>query len=61
MSNINYLVASVFIIRLALLFITWFKQKRNLIFLLYFITIALISYLIITSIHTFIKIMIDQI
>ena len=57
MININYLIASVFVIRLALLFITWFKQKHNLIFLLYFITIALISFnLIITSIHTFIKI-----
>jgi hypothetical protein len=57
MVNINYLIASVFVIRLALLFITWFKLKRNLIFLLYFITIALISFnLINTSIHTFIKI-----
>jgi hypothetical protein len=57
MININYLIASVFVIRLALLFITWFKQKHNLIFLLYFITIVLISFnLIITSIHTFIKI-----
>jgi hypothetical protein len=57
MININYLIASVFVIRLALLFIAWFKIKHNLIFLLYFITIALISSnLIITSIHTFIKI-----
>ena len=57
MVNINYLIASVFVIRLALLFITWFKLKRNLIFLLYFITIALISFnLIMTEIHTFIKI-----
>lgn len=55
--NIVYLIASVFVIRLALLFIAWFKLKHNLIFLLYFITIALISFnLIITSIHTFIKI-----
>jgi hypothetical protein len=57
MININYLIASIFVIRLALLFITWFKQKHNLIFLLYFITMALISFnLIITSIHTFIRI-----
>ena len=55
--NIVYLIASVFVIRLALLFIAWFKLKHNLIFLLYFITIALISFnLIITSIHSFIKI-----
>ncbi len=57
MISVNYLIASVFVIRLALLFIAWFKQRRNLIFLLYFITIALISFnLIMTSIHTFIKI-----
>jgi hypothetical protein len=55
--NINYIIATVFVIRLALLFITWFKLKPNLIFLLYFITIALISFnLIMTEIHTFIKI-----
>jgi hypothetical protein len=57
MVNINYIIATVFVIRLALLFITWFKLKHNLIFLLYFITIALISFnLIMTEIHTFIKI-----
>ncbi len=57
MININYIIASVFVIRLALLFIAWFKLKRNLIFLLYFITIALISFnLIMTEIYTFIKI-----
>jgi hypothetical protein len=57
MININYFVASVFVIRLSILFITWFKQKHNLIVLLYFITITLISFnLIMTSVHTFLKI-----
>ena len=38
--NIIYLITSVFVIRLTLLFIEWFKLRHNLIFLLYFFTIA---------------------
>jgi hypothetical protein len=57
MININYIIACVFVVRLGLLFVAWFKLKRNLIFILYSIAIALISFnLIITSIQTFIKI-----
>ena len=57
MININYFIASLFVIRLSILFITWFKQKHNLIVLVYFITISLISFnLIMTSVHTFLKI-----
>jgi hypothetical protein len=39
------------------MFISWFKQRKNLIVLFYFVTIALISFnLIITCVHSIIKI-----
>lgn len=53
---INYSIASFFIIKLSLLFISWFKQQRKIIFILYFITISLIAInLIITTYYVTLK------
>ena len=50
---ISYATASLFLIRLSILFISWYKSKRNMIILLYSISISLIAFnLIVTGIIT---------
>lgn len=53
----NYGIAFFFMIKLAILFISWFKIQQKLIFLLYCVTILLIGFnLLATSYYAFLKI-----
>ena len=53
---ISYGIASIFIIRLSLLFASWYKSSHNLIVLLYFVSISLIAFnLIMTIVITDLK------
>lgn len=53
----NYLIASIFIVNLCAIFISWFNLRRNLIVLFYFISIMLIiTSLIVNAIHSSLKI-----
>jgi len=53
---ISYGIASIFIIRLSLLFASWYKSNHSLIVLLYFISMSLIAFnLILTIIITDLK------
>ena len=53
---ISYGIASIFIIRLSLLFASWYKSSQSLIVLLYFVSISLIAFnLVMTVVITELK------
>lgn len=54
---LNYFIALVFIVKLFMIFISWFNLRHNLIVLLYFIAIGLIiTSLVVNSLHSSLKI-----